>query len=424
VPWNGRTPMDLRMEFMARLNKGERMTDLCVEYGISRKTGHKLKKRYEELGVSGLVDQSRAPKHIPHKTSPQVIELVVAERVKHPNWGPRKLKDVMEKRLGHSLPSASTFATILLQRGLVERRPGRRRYHSRPTILREANAPNDVWCIDYKGQFRLGDGSYCYPLTLTDQRSRYILGCEAMSGIDEDRARETCETIFRTCGLPSVIRSDNGTPFASVGLAGLSKLSVYWMRLGITPERIRPAHPQENGQHERMHRTLKRETTRPARTNLLQQQEVFDAFVEEFNVERPHEALGMKRPAQVYSPSTRKCPDSIADPDYSTHDDVIQVGARGLLTLYRRKQVYLGIALAGQPVGVREQDDGRWLVSFMHIDLGYLETNNTFTPAGTPTVDSQHFTAYQSPPTPPSTEQIAAAGSWTASTPDSEATTE
>jgi hypothetical protein len=249
-----------------------------------------------------------------------------------------------------------------------------------PTTLSQAKAPNDVWCIDYKGQFRLGDGSYCYPLTLTDQHSRYILGCEAMFAIDEDQARESCEMIFRAYGLPSVIRSDNGTPFASVGLASLSKLSVYWMRLGITPERIRPAHPQENGQHERMHRTLKRETTRPPRTNLLQQQETFDAFVEEFNTERPHEGLGMKRPAQLYKRSKRTYPEAIADPDYSTHDDVVQVHRAGTINLSRRKSVYLGTALAGQPVGIREEEDGRWLVSFMHIDLGHVETNNSFTP--------------------------------------------
>jgi len=368
------------MEFMARLNKGERMTDLCVEYGVSRKTGHKLQKRYKEFGVSGLEDQSRAPKHIPHKTPPEVAELVIAERKKHSSWGARKLKDVLEQRLGHSLPSASTLGNILVRAGLTERKKSRTRYRSQPTGLTVAKAPNDVWCIDYKGQFRLGDQSYCYPLTVTDQFSRYLLGCDGMAAIDEDQARDSLELIFREHGLPSVMRSDNGTPFSSTGLAGLSKLSVYWMRLGITPERIRPAHPQENGQHERMHRTLKRETTRPPRANLLQQQEAFDAFVEEFNTERPHEALKMKRPAQVYQSSAKHYPDPLPEPNYPTHDDTIRVSGKGSIYLYRRKQIYLGVALSNQFVGIREEQDGRWLVSFMHVDLGYVETNDTFTP--------------------------------------------
>ena len=371
--------MDLRMEFMARLHRGERMTDLCIEYGVSRKTGHKLKKRYEELGVAGLEDQSRAPKCIPHKTTDEVAELIVAERVKHPTWGPRKLKEVLEERLGHQLPSSSTVGNILVRRGLVTPKRIRERYKPRPTTLAEASAPNDVWCIDYKGQFRLGDQSYCYPLTVTDQYSRYILGCDGMAAIDEDQARDSCELLFRTHGLPTVMRSDNGVPFASVGLAGLSKLSVYWLRLGIKPERIRPAHPQDNGQHERMHRTLKRETTRPARTNLLQQQEAFDAFVEEFNNERPHEALAMKRPAQVFETSARKHPDLVPEPHYPTHDDVLYVDVKGRIKLGAHR-VHLTTALTKQPVGLREQEDGRWLVTFMEVDLGYVEQNHTFTP--------------------------------------------
>src|SRR5678816_4281330 len=194
VPWKGKSPMDLRMEFMARLHKGERMTDLCAEYGISRKTGHKLKNRYEELGVRGLEDQPRTPKHSPRRTTPEVVALIVDERKKHPTWGPRKLKDVLEKRLGHSLPSHATLGTILLREGLVERKRARVRFRPQPSAgLTVATAPNDVWCIDYKGQFRLGDQSYCYPLTVTDQFSRYILACEGMAAIAEEQARESLE---------------------------------------------------------------------------------------------------------------------------------------------------------------------------------------------------------------------------------------
>jgi transposase InsO family protein len=380
VPWKGCRPVDLRMQFISRLSKGERMTDLCVEFGISRKTGYKLKNRYEELGVPALEDQSRAPKHIPHKTTDEVVQLVTKERRKHPTWGPRKLKEVLEKRLGHALPAPSTISKVLTRAGLVERHKQRPRPPVRPTKLSEAKAPNDIWCIDYKGQFRLGDQSYCYPLTVTDQYSRFVVGCEAMAAIDENQARDALELMFRRYGLPAMMRSDNGPPFASRGLLSLSKLSVYWLRLGIAPERIRPAHPQENGRHERMHRTLKRETTRPSRQNLLQQQEVFDAWVEEFNLERPHEAIEMKRPHEVYQPSLRPYPEVLPEPDYSTHDDVVTATASGSIYLYRRKQIYIGAALAKQPLGIREEQDGRWLVSFMHFDLGYVERNDTFTP--------------------------------------------
>ncbi len=384
MPWKGQTPVDLRIEFITRLKRGERMTDLCAEYGISRKTGHKFKKRFEEAGAAGLFEQSRAPRNIPHKTPLEVVELVVAERLRHPSWGGKKLKRVLEERLGHVLPAASTISWWLSKRGLIERRRHRSRQRPQPTGLHPARSPNDVWCVDYKGQFRLGDGSYCYPLTVTDQASRYLLGCDAMAAIDEDQALEAMTTIFVEHGLPWFMRSDNGTPFASTGLLGLSKLSVFWMRLGITPERIRPSHPEENGRHERMHRTLKRDTTRPARANLLQQQERFDEFQHEFNHERPHEALDMKRPADVYLPSTRAFPSVLSEPTYPTHDDVVSVNSTGLISLPGRRHLYLGAALAGQLVGIREEDDGRWLVSFLELHLGHFEpSSNTFKPAPT-----------------------------------------
>jgi transposase InsO family protein len=381
VPWKARNPVDLRMEMMVRLGQGEKLTDLCREYGISRKTGEKFKRRFRDLGPAGLTDQSRAPKLIPHKTPPELVEVLLAERRLHPTWGPRKIKEVLERRLGHSFPAPSTIGDVFGEHGLIVPRRRRKRHTPLPTGLREASAPNEVWCIDYKGQFRLGDGSYCYPLTITDQFSRFIVGCEGMGAICDEAARDVCEEIFRTRGVPAVMRSDNGVPFACTGLAGLTKLSAYWLRLGITLERIRPAHPQENGRHERMHRTLKAETTRPARNNLLQQQERFDDFVEEFNTQRPHEALGMNRPVDVYVPSAKKHPDFLPDPDYSTYDDVLRVTTQGLIHLPGRRQVHLTKALAGQLVGIREEGDDRWLVSFMNIDLGYVEPRcNRFTP--------------------------------------------
>jgi transposase InsO family protein len=381
VPWKAKSPMDLRKEFIERLRAGERSSDLCREYGISRKTGNKFKRRYEELGLKGLADRSRAPKVIPHKTPPEVEEVIVAERREHPSWGPRKLKEVLERRLERPFPSAAAIGAVLSRHGLVQPRKRRMRHQPIPTKLREANAPNDVWCIDYKGHFRLGDTTYCYPLTITDQFSRFILGCEGMAAISDEEAQEVCKEVFATYGLPLAMRSDNGVPFSCTGLAGLTKLSVLWLRLGIALERIRPAHPQENGQHERMHRTLKFETARPSRANLLQQQERFDDFIEEFNQLRPHEALKMKRPADVYMPSQRPLPSSLAEPSYLTCDDVLRVNRNGQIYVASVGQVSLTAALAGELVGIREERDGRWLVSFCGIDLGHAgPSRKTFVP--------------------------------------------
>jgi transposase InsO family protein len=378
--------MDLRKEFIKRLAAKERLTDLCHEYGISRKTGSKFKKRFEELGVTGLADRSRAPRVIPHKTPPEVEAVIIAERQSHPTWGPKKLKDILERRLETSFPSAAAIGSVLARNGLVQRRKRRQRHQPTPTTLRGATSPNEVWCIDYKGQFRLGDGTYCYPLTITDQFSRYILGCEGMAAISDEQAREACEEVFRSHGLPAVMRSDNGVPFSSTGLGGLTKLSVFWLRLGIVLERIRPAHPEENGRHERMHRTLKFETARPSRANLLQQQERFDEFVEEFNTLRPHEALDMKRPAEIYAASIRPFPAKLPDPPYHAFDDILRVNSGGQIYVAGVGQVVLSTSLAGQHVGVREERDGRWLVSFCDVDLGYAGPGKkTFTPMSSST---------------------------------------
>jgi len=385
MPWKAIAPVDLRIEFIQRVMQGERVTDLSREYGISRKTGDKFKQRFMRFGLAGLEDQSRAPKVIGHRTPPEVVELILAERKRHPTWGPKKLKDVLEQRLKRPFPAISTVGNILDRNGFVLRRK-RPRGKAQPTSLRDATGPNDLWCIDYKGQFRLGDRSLCYPLTITDQFSRYILCCEGMGSISDEAAKEVCEDVFRRNGLPLAIRSDNGIPFSSTGLAALTKLSAYWMRLGIARERIRPGHPEENGRHERMHRTLKFETARPPRENLLQQQECFDAFVDEFNGERPHEALAMKRPGDVYEVSPRPHPRKLAEPDYPEHDDVLRVYDGGSLFFQRRK-LYLSAALSGQHVGIREELDRRWLVTFMDVDLGHIGADRVFVPLN----DSNHL---------------------------------
>ena len=348
------------------------MADLCREYGINRQTGYEVWQRYERQGVEGLLPRSRAPHRRPRQTKPELVELILDERRQHPSWGAKKLKAMLERERDLKLPSASTIATLLKRHGLVEEKPRRRRAARIGSELVAATKPNEVWAIDYKGEFRLGDGNYCYPLTMTDLASRFILVCDGMARIDQDAACESTLHAFRTHGLPSTIRSDNGAPFASQGLLSLTRLSALWLRLGIRLERIAPAHPEQNGSHERMHRTLKRETTRPAAQNLLAQQERFDRFVEEFNRKRPHEAIGMKVPADLYGPSERRLPDRLGALEYPLHDDVLPVYGNGVIKV-GRDRVFLSQALVGQEVGVLENDDGRWLISFASLDLGHFD---------------------------------------------------
>lgn len=378
MPWKESCHVEERMKFVARLRSGERMTDLCREFGISRKTGYKLAQRFEQYSAVGLLDQRRVPERIPHRTSEEVAELLVELRQRHPTWGPKKLRTMlMTEHPGIAAPAASTVGELLKKRGLVE--PKRRR--NRPLVgyspLCHAQAPNDVWCVDFKGQFRLGNGQYCYPLTITDAYSRMLLTCEGLESTRGDGTRRTFEESFRRWGLPGAIRSDNGTPFASQGIAGLSRLSVWWLRLGIRLERIEPASPQQNGRHERMHRTLKAETTRPAGANMLQQQERFDRFQDIYNKIRPHEALGQRPPAELYQPAAKRLPVRIADPEYPLHDLVLKVHPAGHVYMpgsgRKMGNVFLSESLAGQRVGLRELDDERWLVSFLDWDLGVLD---------------------------------------------------
>jgi transposase InsO family protein len=365
--------MDERMRFVIRLKDGETMASLCREFGISRKTGYKIFERYEQGGLEGLSDRTRRPFRYANQLPEQVEAAIVAAKREKPHWGAPKIRERLLRRLPQAIkiPAVSTVHAILDRHGLVT--PARRfRTRAQGTPLSEGLYPNDLWSTDYKGEFQLADKRYCYPLTVTDHASRYLLLCEALESNREELAFRAFERLFRERGLPRAIRSDNGVPFASPhGLFQLSKLSVWWLRLGISIERIRPGHPQQNGRHERMHLTLKKEATRPAGANLLQQQAKFDDFLEEFNTERPHEALAMKCPAQLYTPSTRPY-QGIPDPHYPFHDRTVMVTSCGRLCLYRKK-INLSVTLAGQAVGVKEVDDGIWLVSFMHYDLGYVD---------------------------------------------------
>ena len=365
--------MDERMRFVIRLKDGESMASLCREFGISRKTGYKIFKRYEECGLEGLSDRSRRPFRYANQLPEQVEAAVVAAKREKPNWGARKIRERLLRRLPHAVkvPAVSTIHTVLDRHGLVKRAT-RLRTSTKGTALSEGLNPNDLWSTDYKGEFQLGDKRYCYPLTVTDHASRYLLLCEAMESNAEKPAFTAFERLFQERGLPLSIRSDNGVPFASPnGLFNLSKLSVWWLRLGICIERIQPGRPQQNGRHERMHLTLKQETTRPAGANILQQQAKFDAFLEEFNIERPHEALDMKCPAELYTASAKPY-QGLPEPHYPFHDKTVMVTSCGRLCLYRKK-INLTRSLAGQAVGIKEVDDGIWLVSFMEYDLGYID---------------------------------------------------
>jgi putative transposase len=374
VPWKESDKMTERMKFISRYLEGERISDLSREFGISRQTGHTLVRRYREQGVVGLQDRSSRPHRSPQRTPDPIAKQVLGLRKRHPTWGPRKLRTRLEELQPETKwPAASTIGVLLEDAGMTKKRRRRRRATPSRTPLRNSQAPNEVWCIDFKGEFRMGNRSYCYPLTVSDHHSRYLLGCEALEGTRTQETELALQSVFSEYGLPDAMRSDNGTPFASTGRLGLSKLSVWLMRLGIALERIQPGRPDQNGRHERLHLTLKQETTRPASLHILAQQERFDAFRKTYNGVRPHEALGMKPPASVYKPSKKKFPERLPSLEYPLHDHTIRVYTNGALYFPPLGQIQLGLAFIGQDVGLRELDEGTWLVSFMDLDLGYLD---------------------------------------------------
>ena len=373
MPWRASSVMEERLRFVARLLDGEAMTDVCREFGISRKTGYKVFDRYKEHGLEALSDRLRRPVRYANQLPQQVESLIVRLKGEKPHWGARKIRELLLRRLNGDvrIPAKSTIHAVLDRHGLV-RRGGSPRHRARGTPLSQPSAPNQLWCTDFKGEFKLGDGRYCYPLTVTDQASRFLLMCEALESTREELAFTAFERLFRERGLPFAIRSDNGVPFASPNaLFNLSRLSVWWLRLGIAIERIKPGHPQQNGRHERMHLTLKKEATRPPGFNSLQQQGRFDAFMQEFNTERPHEALAMKCPAELYLASPRHY-HGLPELSYPFHDRDILVTACGRICLHRKK-INISTVLAGQKLGIKEVDEGIWLVSFSQYDLGYFD---------------------------------------------------
>lgn len=347
-------------------------TDYCALFGVTRETGYEWRARYRDDGVAGLEARSSAPHYCPHATPAELEELVIAARKAHPTWGPRKLRErLIREHGGEEIPVPSTIGEILKRAGMV--RPRKRRRYASPSDkpFAACDAPNDVWTIDFKGQFRTRDRSLCYPLTLADSFSRYLLRCDAYAGPTEQVARRSCIAAFRTYGLPRVIHSDNGTPFSSTAPGGLSRLNIWWIRLGIVPQRIRPGKPAENGRHERMHRTLKAEAASPPGRSLTAQQRRFERFRREYNELRPHEALGQTPPAQSYSSSPRPYPRKLPELEYPTPYDLRIVKTGGHLK-WRGRSIFVSEVLRGEVVGVLPVSDEISEVYFGPVLLGTL----------------------------------------------------
>ena len=348
------------------------MTVLCHEYGISRKTGYKWLGRYHREGAAGLRDRSHAPLRHGQAHDVAVVQAVLGLRERWRHWGPKKLRVKLgELHPELPLPAASTIGDWLRREGLIGRSRRRRHCPAYTKPFAAVVAANDVWCTDFKGWFRTGDGQRCDPFTLSDAHSRYLLRCQTVARPDEDHVRPIFEAAFKEHGLPLAIRSDNGPPFASPGVGGLSRLAVWWIKLGIRPERILAGKPQQNGRHERVHRTLNDETAKPPADSLPAQQRRFDDFRAVYNNERPHEALGQRPPASLYQPSPRPYPDRLAEPSYGGDVAVRRVRSTGQIK-WAGELIFVGEALIGEPVGVAETSSGDWLVRYADVELGYL----------------------------------------------------
>ena len=380
MAWKETHVMDERMKFVGECLRGElSMAELCRFYGVSRKTGYKYVDRYLSEGPSGLEDRSRAPHHHPNAIDERRELAILALQAKHPTWGAKKLKAWLEKyRRQQEWPARSTITEMLDRHGLVRRRRLHRRGLAQLWPLTAAELANQVWGIDFKGWFLTKDGQRCNPFTVSDLCSRYILRLQAVDKPDGRRVWPVLEAAFREVGLPEVIRSDNGPPFASTAAGGLGWLSVQLIKAGVRPERIKPGKPQQNGRHERMHRTLKEETANPPAANQRAQQKRFDDFRRVFNEERPHEALGLEPPAEHYQPSSRIYSGRLREPEYPADHDVRRVRSNGEIK-WRGSYIFLSEALIGEPVGIVETEESSLhTIHYGPILLGYLDRGGTF----------------------------------------------
>lgn len=374
MPWSETTPMNQKVQFMSDyLRQHLAMSELCQLYGISRKTAYKWVDRYLRMGPAGLEDRSRRPHHAHNATSSDIVEAILESRRKHPSWGGKKLLALVRRHHPTwELPAKSTACEILKRNGMVLKQRRRRiiGHPGRPTAA--MHAPNDLWCADFKGQFKTGDGAYCYPLTVTDARSRYLLGLQALPSTCVAGAKPVFTRLFKEFGLPKRIRTDNGVPFATTTLARLSSLSAWWVRLGILPDLIEPGRPDQNGRHERMHKTLKAETTRPPAGSNAAQQRKFNPWRDEFNSVRPHEALDQETPASCYQPSPRPMPNKIPQLEYPDRFEVRYVSGNGGIR-WNHKWVNVSTVCIGDYVGFEEIDNGIWNVYYGMLKLGRFD---------------------------------------------------
>ncbi len=373
MPWSETTPMDQKKEFiMDYIRRNLTIAELSQLYNVSRKTCHKWINRYHRKGAGGLEELSRAPRNAPHATPQKIVNLFLEVRRRHPYWGPRKLlKLIRNRKLGFTLPHPSTVADILRRNGMVPAQRRRRHIGHPGKTQAEVYAPNDVWNADFKGHFKTKNGIYCYPLTVTDSFSRYLLCCQGLGSTAVVETKPMFTRLFKEFGLPKRIRSDNGVPFATYTLGRLSRLSAWWIRLGIMPMLIEPGRPDQNGSHERMHKTLKREATRPPGGNLSAQQRKFNVFREEFNNLRPHEALDMETPASCYESSRREMPNKLPSLEYPDRFELRLVSDNGGIR-WNCGWVNVSVVCAGEYVGLEEIDNGLWNVYFGPLKLGRL----------------------------------------------------
>jgi putative transposase len=375
MPWKETCVMDEKTKFIAAcLGEEESMAEICRRFDISRKTGYLWRTRYRENGAEALSERSRAPRHHPNAICDELAKVLLQARTAHPTWGPRKLLAWLHQRHPRpDWPAPSTVGDLLRRHGLVVPRRRVRRATPSAGPLLHADGPNSLWCADFKGWFRTGDGQRCTPLTISDAHSRFLLRCQGLGGATgHEHVRPLFEATFREYGLPQAIRTDNGPPFATLGLGGLSALSVWWIRLGIRPERIAPGHPEQNSRHERMHRTLKAETASPPAGSLRAQQRAFDGFRREFNEERPHEALDQRPPSSCYEPSPRELPTRLPEVEYP--DEWVTRAVRGAGQMkWGGRDVRVTAALVGERVGLERVADGLWRVHFSHLLLGVFD---------------------------------------------------
>jgi len=373
MSWKESSVMDQKVQLIGDWLKGEySVTDLSEIYGVSRTTVYKLIERYEERGISGLEELSKAPVNHPNATPQETIDKIVEMKLKKQNEGPKKIvAKLYQWWPDESWPAVSTTGEILKRQGLVKPRKRKRRVQPYSEPFLGCDKPNRVWSADYKGQFKTRDGKLCYPLTITDNYSRYLLQCRGLSHPDHAQTQPWFEWTFREYGLPEAIRTDNGTPFASVSLGGLSKLSVWFIKLGIRPERIEPGHPEQNGRHERMHLTLKEYTLNPPKANMAKQQKAFEEFNYDLNFGRPHEAIGQKVPGSIYYPSDRAYPKKIPEIEYDG-DMVVKKVRRGGELYWKGNFIYVAQVLAREAIALKQLDEHLWEIYFGFCSLGVL----------------------------------------------------